>query len=86
LEPSPDRELNPGVSGDRDAYGEMVSAHSRRVFAVCQGATAQVGDSTSVICWWRPRNSDDYRAIYGDFRVDEVSPDRCRNLDTNDIR
>jgi len=46
LDPSPDRESNrTGAGSERDAYGELVSAHSRRVFAVCLGMVGTFEDA-----------------------------------------
>jgi len=74
----PEDELEEALAVAHQLLKGLMFAEEVRVWGrwSYQGATAQVGDSTSVICWWRPEDSDDYQAVYGDFRVDEVTPEQ----------
>ena len=37
------------------------------------GTEVQLGDSTKPLCWWKPRNSEMYRVIYGDLSIDDLA-------------
>lgn len=46
MEPSPETDLiAASVGGEREAYGQLVRAHSRRVFAVCLGMLGTFEDA-----------------------------------------
>ena len=37
-----------------------------------------LGDSDSAVCWWKPGDSENYRVIYGDLSIGDIS---AENLD-----
>ena len=39
------------------------------------GENVMLGDAETPICWWRIEDSDNYRVIYGDLGIDDVSPE-----------
>jgi len=39
------------------------------------GKNVRLGDAESPVCWYRPEGSETYRVIYGDLRVEDVSPE-----------
>ena len=38
------------------------------------GKNVKLGDSESPVCWYRPKDSETYRVIYGDLSVKDVAP------------
>jgi len=40
------------------------------------GAGVRWGDAGRIVCWWKPRNADMYRAIYGDLAIRDVYADQ----------
>jgi hypothetical protein len=40
-----------------------------------QGGGVKLGDADKAICWYKPKDSNDYHVIYGDLSVREVSPE-----------
>ena len=40
------------------------------------GAGVKYGDKSKVIFWYQPKVSTNYRVIYGDLHVEDVSPDK----------
>ena len=40
------------------------------------GNTAKLGDAQAPIFWYRPKDAQNYRVIYGDFHVEDVPADR----------
>jgi hypothetical protein len=43
------------------------------------GKDVKLGDSESPVCWYRPKDSETYRVIYGDLSVKDVSPANLPN-------
>ena len=39
------------------------------------GSGVKFGDAHTVVFWYQPEGSSDYRVVYGDLRVEEISPD-----------
>lgn len=39
------------------------------------GSGVELGDVDTAIFWYQPKNSENYRVIYGDLHVENVAPD-----------
>jgi outer membrane lipoprotein-sorting protein len=39
------------------------------------GGDVKLGDADSPVCWYRPKDSETYRVIYGDLSVKDVAPE-----------
>ncbi len=45
------------------------------------GAGVEIGDSDTAIFWYKPRDSDSYRAIYGNLTIADVAPENLHLLE-----
>ena len=50
----------------------FIQAHEQKTFQYT-GDGVQLGDAQSPVCWYKPKDSETYRVIYGDLHVEDVA-------------
>lgn len=44
------------------------------------GDGVMFGNAETAVCWWKPKDSDTYRVVYGDLRIEDIESDELPKL------